>query len=153
MTNVKLIRKPFDGAFTNLVDDLFADFPVFFKNDFNNSERKGFVPVNVKETDNGYTLEVVSPGFDKNDFKVNLEGNLLTIAADKKTDATEQSEGAQKVKDIRREYHYRSFKRSFTIDDKIDATKIEASYINGILRLNLPRKEAVKPQATEIMIS
>lgn len=150
MTNVKLIRKPFDGNFNSFVDDLFADFPTFFKNDFNISERKGMVPVNVKETENGFTLEVVAPGFEKNDFKVNLDSNLLTISADKKTEVNENGEG--KTKEIRREYSYRSFKRSFTIDDKIDATKIEASYINGILTLNLPKKEAVKAQATEIVI-
>lgn len=150
MTNVKLIRKPFDGSFNSFVDDLFADFPTFFKNDFNISERKGMVPVNVKETENGFTLEVVAPGFEKNDFKVNLDSNLLTISADKKTEVNENGEG--KTKEIRREYSYRSFKRSFTIDDKIDATKIEASYINGILTLNLPKKEAVKAQATEIVI-
>lgn len=150
MTNVKLIRKPFEGSFNSFVDDLFADFPTFFKNDFNISERKGMVPVNVKETENGFTLEVVAPGFEKNDFKVNLDSNLLTISADKKTEVNENGEG--KTKEIRREYSYRSFKRSFTIDDKIDATKIEASYINGILTLNLPKKEAVKAQATEIVI-
>lgn len=150
MTNVKLIRKPFEGTFNSIVDDLFADFPALFKNDFNNSERKGTVPVNVKEIENGFILEVIAPGFEKSDFKVNLDSNLLTISADKKTEVSENGEG--KNKDIRREYSYRSFKRSFTIDDKIDATKIEASCINGVLTLNLPKKEAVKAQATEIVI-
>ncbi|MCX6317046.1 MAG: Hsp20/alpha crystallin family protein [Bacteroidetes bacterium] len=152
MTNVRLIRKPFEGTFNNLVDDLFADLPALFKNDFNNFERKGSVPVNVKESVNGYTLEVVAPGFEKTDFKVHLENNLLTISADKKTESVEKQEGQSAVKEIRREYSYQGFKRSFTIDDKIDATKIEASYINGVLRLNLPKKEAVKEQTKEISI-
>lgn len=150
MTNVKLIRKPFEGTFNSFVDDLFADLPSVFKNDFNNFERKGFVPVNVKEKETGFTLEVIAPGFEKNDFKVNLDSNLLTISADKNAEVSENGTG--KEKEIRREYSYRSFKRSFTIDDKIDATKIEASYINGVLTLNLPKKEAVKAQATEIVI-
>jgi HSP20 family protein len=152
MTNVRLIRKPFEGTFNNLVDDLFADLPTLFKNDFNNFERKGSVPVNVKETVTGYTLEVVAPGFEKTDVKVHLENNLLTISADKKTESVEKHEGQSAVKEIRREYSYQGFKRSFTIDDKIDATKIEASYINGVLRLNLPKKEAVKEQTKEITI-
>jgi HSP20 family protein len=147
MTNVKFNSKPFAGTFNNLVDDLFAELPVLFKNDFNNAERKGFVPVNVKETEKGYELEVVAPGFEKTDFKVNLDQNLLTISAEKKDELRDENQ-----KQIRREYSYRSFKRSFTLDEKIDATNIEASYINGVLTLNLPKKEVVKPSTTEIVI-
>lgn len=147
MTNVKFNSKPFAGTFNNLVDDLFAELPVLFKNDFNNAERKGFVPVNVKETEKGYELEVVAPGFEKTDFKVNLDQNLLTISAEKKDELKDENQ-----KQIRREYSYRSFKRSFTLDEKIDATNIEASYINGVLTLNLPKKEVVKPSTTEIVI-
>ncbi|MEI2737455.1 MAG: Hsp20/alpha crystallin family protein [Chitinophagaceae bacterium] len=105
------------------------------------------VPVNVKETEKGYLLEVVAPGFEKADFKVNLNQNLLTISAEKKEELKEEKE-----KQIRREYSYRSFKRSFTLDEKIDATNIEASYVNGVLTLNLPKKEEVKASATEIVI-
>ena len=146
MTNVKLIRKPFASSFNSFVDDFFTDLPVLFKN-VNNKEAQGFVPVNVKETEKSYQLEVVAPGFDKADFKVNLDQNLLTIEAEKKDEIKEENE-----KHIRREYSYRSFKRSFTIDEKIDATNIDASYINGVLTLNLPKKEIVKASATEIAI-
>lgn len=146
MTNVKLIRKPFASSFNSFVDDIFTDLPVLFKN-VNNKEAQGFVPVNVKETEKSYQLEVVAPGFDKADFKVNLDQSLLTIEAEKKNEAKEENE-----KHIRREYSYLSFKRSFTIDEKIDATNIDASYINGVLTLNLPKKEVVKASATEIAI-
>ena len=84
MTHVKFNRKPFEGTFNNFVDDLFTELPAFFKNEFNNAERKGFVPVNVKETEKSYQLEVVAPGFEKTDFKINLDQNLLTISAEKK---------------------------------------------------------------------
>ncbi len=148
MTNVKFNSKPFEGTFNNLVDDLFSELPGLFKNEFNNGERKGFVPVNVKETDKSYLLEVVAPGFEKTDFKVKLDQSLLTISAEKK----EQVKDTPLEKQIRREYNYRSFKRSFTLDEKIDATNIDASYINGVLALNLPKKEVVKASATEIVI-
>ena len=148
MTNVKFNRKPFEGTFNTLVDDLFTELPALFKTDFNNVDRKGFVPVNVKETDKGYHLDVVAPGFEKADFKVSLDQNLLTISADKE----DGFGSASQEKQIRREYSYRSFKRSFTLDEKIDATNIEASYINGVLTLNLPKKEVVKASATEIVI-
>ncbi len=147
MTNVKFNSKPFEGTFNNLVDDLFSELPGLFKNEFNNVERKGFVPVNVKETDKSYLLEVVAPGFEKTDFKVQIDQNLLTISAEKKDEVKKETE-----KQIRREYSYRSFKRSFTLNEKIDATKIEASYINGVLTLNLPKKEVVKASPTEIVI-
>lgn len=143
MTTVKFNRKPFNS----FMDDFFTELPALLKNDFNNYEQKGSVPVNVKETDKSYRLEVIAPGFEKTDFKVNLDQNLLTISAEKKEEVSNENN-----KQIRREYSYRSFKRSFTIDEKIDATTIEASYINGVLTLNLPKKEEVKVSATEIAI-
>ncbi|MEO7924575.1 MAG: Hsp20/alpha crystallin family protein [Chitinophagaceae bacterium] len=158
MTNAKFNRKPFEGTtFNTLVDDLFTELPALFKNDFNGSERKGIVPVNVIETDKSFRLEVVAPGFEKSDFNVKLDQDLLTISAEKKNDpesnrAKEDSDSNRYQKQIRREYSYRSFKRSFTIDEKIDATNIEATYINGVLTLNLPKKEVVKASATEIVI-
>ena len=147
MAYVKFNSRPFEGTFNNLVDDLFTELPVLFKNDFNNLERKGSIPVNVKETEKSYQLEVVAPGFEKSDFKVNMEQDLLTISAEKKSEVKDESE-----KNIRREYSFRSFKRSFTLDEKIDATNIEASYVNGVLILNLPKKVAVNVSATEIII-
>ncbi len=147
MTNVKFSRKPFEGTFNNLVEDLFTELPALFKNDFNNIERKGSVPVNVKETEKSYQLEVVAPGFEKTDFNINLDQTLLTISTEMKDEVNTDND-----KQIRREFNFRPFKRSFTLDEKIDATKIEASYINGVLTLNLPKKEVVKASATKIVI-
>ena len=144
MTHVKFSRKPFEGTFNNLVDDLFAEFPVLYKNEQN---WKGTVPVNIKETDKNYSIEIVAPGFEKTDFKVSLEQQLLTISAEKKNEVKEENE-----KQIRKEYSYRSFKRSFTLDEKTDGTKIDAKYVNGVLTLNLPKKEEVKPAIKEINI-
>lgn len=147
MTNVKFTSKPLESNFNSFTDDLFIELPRLFSTEYNKVERKGFVPVNVKETDNSYQLEVVAPGFEKTDFKVHLDQNLLTISAEKKDEVKKETE-----KQIRREYNYRSFKRSFTLDEKIDATNIQASYINGVLTLNLPKKEVVKGSTTEIVI-
>ena len=147
MTHTKFTRRPFEGSFNNIVDDIFTELPVFLKNEFNQTVRKDFAPVNVKETEKSYQLEVVAPGFEKNDFKVNLDQNLLTISGEKKNEVKESE------KQIRREYSYRSFKRSFTIDEKIDATTISANYVNGVLTLNLSKKEEVKVPVTEITIN
>ncbi len=146
MTHVKFNRKPFERSFNSIVDDLFTELPVLFRNDVQ-PQWKGFVPVNIEENDKAHVIEVVAPGFDKADFKVNLEQNVLTISAEKKVE-----ENTENKKQIRKEYTYKSFKRSFTLDEKIDGAAIEATYVNGVLTLNLPKKEIVKPAAQEINI-
>ena len=92
-------------------------------------------------------LEVIAPGFQKEDFKINLDNNTLTISAEKKEEKENQNE-----KFIRKEYKQQSFKRSFTIDENIDAENISAKYVNGVLTLNLAKKQEVKPQIKEISI-
>jgi len=147
MTQVKFSRRPFETSLNNFVDDLLADMPVIFKNGNGQNGNKGFVPVNISETEKNYHLEVIAPGFEKSDFKVNLDQDVLTIAAEKQSESKNENE-----KEIRKEYSYRSFKRSFTLDEKIDAAGIEAKYVNGILTLNLPKKEEVKSASKEINI-
>lgn len=79
MTMVKFNRRPFEAGFNNLFDDFFTGFPVYQKN--NGHQVNGFAPVNIKETDGAYSVELVAPGFDKGDFKVTVEDNVLTISA------------------------------------------------------------------------
>jgi HSP20 family protein len=129
------------------LDDFFNEIPALFKDDLAAANGKRLMPVNIKETEDSYLLEVVAPGMDKNDFRVNLEKNVLTISAEKKNEVKDAKE-----KQILREYSYRSFQRSFTLDEKIDAGKIEAKYVNGVLTLNLPKKAEVKEAAKEISI-
>ena len=148
MTNVKFNSRPFEGTLNRLVDNLFTELPVLFRQNFDETVTKGSVPVNVKESEKGYEMEFVAPGFSKEDFKVSVERNLLTVSTERKDENNQEPK-----KQIRREYSYRSFKRTFTLDEKIDATNISASYINGVLILNLPRKAEVKASATEIKIN
>jgi HSP20 family protein len=130
-----------------MVDELFNGLPVVLNDGYNFLTKQGHVPVNIKEVVNGYSLEVIAPGFEKTDFKVNIDSNVLTGSAERKIEENRQTE-----KHIRKEYSYRGFKRSFTIDEKIDATSIEASYVNGVLRLNLPKKAEVREAAKDITI-
>ncbi|HLR36517.1 MAG TPA: Hsp20/alpha crystallin family protein [Chitinophagaceae bacterium] len=127
--------------------DFFEDFfkPLNYQW-FDNTESKSsgfYPPVNVQETEDNFKLEIVAPGMDKADFKIKTEGDILTISVEKKEEKKEDSE-----KHIRREYNYRSFKRSFTLDDDIDQENVAASYENGVLQLTLPKKEEkiVKPK-------
>jgi HSP20 family protein len=147
MTHFTINRKPLEATLNHLVDDLFSGMPGVFTNDFNKSVRKSFIPANVLESEKGYRVEIVAPGFEKADFEIRIEGNQLTISAKKEVN---EQQGTEKL--IRREYAFGSFKRSFTIDEKIDATQIEASYVNGVLVLNLPRKEEVKPPVNKIEV-
>ena len=147
MTHSKFHNRNFDRSIDNMVDELFNGLPVVLNDGYNFLTKQGYVPVNINEIDSGYTVDVIAPGFEKTDFKVNIDNNVLTISAERKTDEKRQTE-----KQIRKEYSYRSFKRSFTIDDKIDATAIEASYVNGVLKLNLPKKAEVREAAKDITI-
>ena len=148
MTHSKFHNRNFDRSFDNMVDELFNGLPVVLNDGYNFLTKQGYVPVNIKEVSSGYILDVVAPGFEKTDFKVNIDSNVLTVSAEKKSEEKVENE-----KQVRKEYSYRGFKRSFTIDDKIDATAVEASYVNGVLRLNLPKKAEVKEAAKDIKIN
>ncbi|MCR6720608.1 MAG: Hsp20/alpha crystallin family protein [Chitinophagaceae bacterium] len=148
MTQLRLNRRPVDMGFNNLLNDFFGEWPVY---DRRHAYGKwDSAPVNILETENGYRLSVVAPGFDRNDFKVAIEDNILTISAEKEEKKTEEND--QKEKWVRNEYRFKSFKRSFTLDEKIETGGIEAKYENGVLTLNLPKKTDVKPSVKQISI-
>ena len=107
------------------------------------SSFNGTMPaVNVKEDKDKYEVEVAAPGMEKDDFKVNLENDVLTISAEKRNEKTDDKENYS-----RREFSYQSFKRSFSLPEgHILTDKIEAKYNNGILNIHLPKREEVKPQ-------
>jgi HSP20 family protein len=108
----------------------------------------GQVPVNITETPDAFELSVVAPGREKADFQIKLDQNVLTISYEKK-----ENEPKEGNKNIRQEYTLKSFKRSFTISDKVDATKTAAQYINGVLHVVLPKKEDVKVSPVQIEIA
>jgi HSP20 family protein len=107
----------------------------------------GYPPVNIYDDKDHYSIEVAAPGLEKNDFKVQLDKNLLVISFEKKEN-TETKDGRQ----VRKEFSQRSFKRSFTVDEKISVEGIVAKYENGILKLTLPKKEDVKESSKDITV-
>jgi HSP20 family protein len=129
------------------VNDLFDEFFGHLPAAWEKETGRNVPPVNIHETNDAYNLELVVPGLRKEDFKVSLEKGLLTISYEKKTE-NENKE----YKTHRREFNVTSFKRSFVVDDKINADNIEAKYDNGVLKLFLPKKEEVKVSPKEISI-
>ncbi|HMX38155.1 MAG TPA: Hsp20/alpha crystallin family protein, partial [Ferruginibacter sp.] len=99
------------------------------------------VPVNITETDNSYEMQLVAPGLKKEDFKVNLEGDLLTISYEHKEENSTENKGGRW---LRKEYRVQAFSRSFTLDEKLDPNKISAQYLDGVLHLSLPKKEGAQ---------
>ena len=106
-----------------------------------------FPPVNISETKDAYELELNVPGRNKEDFKITVDKNILTVSFDKKEESKDENK-----RQIKKEFSLQPFKRSFTLDEKIDGEKIEAKYVNGVLTLNLPRKAEVKASAKEISV-
>ncbi len=144
MTLLK-VNNPVNKGFDGLMNELFQEFQTGFGKTFTDVT-KAHPAVNILEKEKSYELHVVAPGFDKADFSVKLDDRQLSISAEKKTTA-ESNEKA-----LLTEYRFRSFKRSFTIDDKIDTQNIQAQYENGILVLTLPKKAEVLNGSKEINI-
>lgn len=92
--------------------------------------------VNVSEVEDSYTLSLAVPGMTKKDFIIDVEGNMLTISAEKEENKEEKEKSY-----ARREYNYSSFSRSFTLPEEVVQNKIEASYQDGILKIILPKNE------------
>ena len=120
----------------------FGTFPTHMEDMFNGKDYAGFVPsVNLAESEKEWHIELSAPGFNKEDFKLNLEKDLLTISAEHKTEVAQ--EGKEYT---RREFSFGSFTRSFRIkENSIDEDKILAVYENGILNVTLP-KRALEPE-------
>lgn len=135
-------RQP--ATFGSVVDQIFQDNLSRFFDDsfwgFNGIDRSK-VPVNIRETDNSFEMELIAPGLNKEAFQLNVSGDLLTVSFENKT---EKNEGNRNEGWIQQEYRKQSFSRSFKLNDSIDTEKIKARYENGILHLSLPKNEKAR---------
>jgi HSP20 family protein len=137
---MSLVRK--NDMFPGLFDD-------FFTRDFmnwglsNNSNTNTTIPaVNIKETNDHFEVEMAAPGMKKDDFRIELDGNQLTITSEKENQTEENNENNNYS---RREFSYQSFQRRFQLPkDVVDADKIEARYDSGLLHLLIPKREEAK---------
>lgn len=93
--------------------------------------------VNIKDNTKSFDLELAVPGFKKEELKVNVEGDLLTISSEKKDESEEDKNGY-----TRREFNYRSFQRSFQLPQNVDGDNVKASFVDGVLKLSIPKTKA-----------
>lgn len=133
-------RKTYD--LFNAFNDFFGDY------DMGKFPAVSDFRTDIKDNGDSYALEAELPGFDKNDIKIDIENDLLTISAEKQTSNEEKDE---KGKYIRRERSYGAVKRSFDVS-AIDIDTIGAEYKNGILTLTLPKKKEAAPTARRLEI-
>ena len=135
-------RKP------SLFDDFFKPWNEWFGNGGSWGRTMDVPAVNISEQKDEYLVSLAAPGMKKDDFKIDVDGNILTISSEK-----EESREEKEKKFTRKEYSYSSFSRSFTLPDEVNKEKIEAKYEDGILKVSLPHRERAKmPQAKHIAV-
>ena len=103
--------------------------------------------VNIKENSDEFKVEVAAPGFEKGDFKLELDHDLLTISSEKQI----ENETKEDERYSKREFSYQSFTRSFTLPHSADSERIDANYDNGILFVSIPKKEESKPKPSRMI--
>ena len=124
------------GMLPTVFDDFFKPWNEWFDNGGSLMGRMMTVPaVNIVEDKNDYKVSLAVPGMKKDDFNIDVEGNMLTISSEKEESKEEKDE-----KYNRKEYSYSSFSRSFTLPEEVNKEKIEAKYEDGVLKLMLPKK-------------
>ncbi len=135
--------------FPSVFDDFFKPWNEWFDGGGSAWNRMMKIPaVNITENKDNFEVALAAPGLKKEDFKIDMDGNLLTISSEK-----EETKEEKDQKFTRKEYNYSSFSRTFTMPEEVLKEKIEAKYENGVLRLVMPKKaEAKKPEARNITV-
>lgn len=132
----------FTEKMPSVFDDFFRPWNEWFDNETFWGKTFTVPAVNIKEDKDAFNVSLAVPGMKKDDFNIDVEGNMITISSEKE-EKKEEKEG----KFTRKEFNYSSFKRSFTLSEDVNKDKIEAKYEDGILKLVLPKKEEAKKMA------
>lgn len=141
------LTKPTDKR-PSLFDDFFKPWNEWFENDRFLGRTFNVPAVNITEEKNEYMVSLAVPGMKKDDFRIDIEGNMLTISSEK-----EENKEEKEKRFTRKEYSYSSFSRSFTLPDEVEVQKIEAQYEDGVLKIRLPfNQEVKKPIAKHIAV-
>lgn len=128
--------------FPTVFEDFFKPWNEWFDNSGLWGKVMKIPAVNVTDNKDNYLVSIAAPGMKKNDFKIDIEGNMLSISCEK-----EETKEEKEKKYTRKEYSYSSFSRSFTLPDNVTKNKIEATYEDGVLNLRLPKSVESKKAA------
>ncbi len=129
-----LVKKNGKGLIPSVFSDFFDTDTLMNPRWFNWGIEDSMPAVNIKESDAQFDIEMAAPGFEKSDFKINVDNDVLTISAEK------QDEKKEETKEFRRrEFSYNSFSRSFTLPTNTMKDSIEAAYDKGVLNLKIPK--------------
>jgi len=140
MTLIKRSNSLFPSV-PSFFDDFFTR-DVFDWSNANSAYGSSLPAVNIKEDENIYEVEVAVPGLKKDDFKIELENDVLTISSQKEVEEEKVDDNYK-----RREFRYSSFKRTFSLpENKVDGDKVKAKYVDGVLHITLPKREEAKPK-------
>jgi HSP20 family protein len=137
----KLLSKSGESM-PSVFDDFFKPWNEWFGNSGLLGRSMTVPAVNITDNKDDYKLSLAVPGLKKSDFKIDIDGNILTIRSEK-----EESKEEKEERFTRKEYSFSSFSRSFTLPDDVRQDKIEASYEDGVLKVMLPKKEEAKKMA------
>ena len=139
--STRALSKP--GMLPTVFNDFFKPWNEWFDNGGTYTGNTMTMPaVNIVETKEEYKVSLAVPGMKKEDFNIDVEGNMLTISCEKEMNKEEKEQQF-----TRKEYSYSSFSRSFTLPEEVNKEKIEAKYEEGVLKLMLPKKEEAKKLA------
>lgn len=127
----------------SLFNDFFRPWDEWFEGGGLTSRVLNVPAVNITENKDEFMVSLAIPGMKKEDFNIDIEGNMLTISSEK-----EESKEEKEEKYTRKEFNYSSFSRSFSLPDEVNMEKIDARYVDGVLKLSLPKKEEAKKIAT-----
>ena len=128
----------------SVFDDFFRPWTDLFDTGGWNMRPMNVPAVNITEHPNEYLVSLAAPGMKKEDFKIDVDGNILTISSEK-----EENKEDKNKKFTRKEYSYSSFSRCFSLPEEIKQENINAKYEDGVLKISLPRKEESKKPATK----
>jgi len=149
MTLVKFNSENNNRNQRSLVPALGGVFDSIFTDSFFAGRDAALVPaVNISETADRFHVELAAPGLAKEDFRISLDRRMLTISVQKELSNEEEGKNFS-----RKEFSYNSFTRSFTLPDSADETGIEAKYNEGILKVDIPKREEAKNVNRQISIS
>lgn len=134
----------FKDNFPSFLDEFFGGD--IFDSPRNSGIGNSLPAVNVKENEKNFELEVAAPGMKKEEFKIELDNNILGISSAHKSENVEE-----KKKYTRREFSYRSFNRTFTLPDNVDVENIKANYADGVLKIEIPKKTEEKKVSSRLI--